>query len=93
MDAGVSDCELSMVKVSRTPADSGLFHHVGCINNRVESTIGIVFNEPGIKTSMTLARELVTLYTKSSQVADRFAERCAVLAITSLKATYDLEIR
>ena len=48
-----------MVKAGRTLTHIGVFQNVG-------STTGIVFNGPGVKTCMALARALLTRYTKPS---------------------------
>ncbi|CAM9932863.1 unnamed protein product, partial [Scytosiphon promiscuus] len=69
-----TDCEPSMVKMGRILEDNGVCTHVGCCNHRLESTTSLVFNGPGVKKAMTLARGLVTRYTTSSQMADRLAQ-------------------
>ncbi|CAN0279043.1 unnamed protein product [Ectocarpus sp. 4 AP-2014] len=72
--AFVSDCEPSMVKTGRILEDGDVCIHVGCTNNRLESTTSLVFNGPGVKRAMTLARGLVTRYTTSSQMGDRLGQ-------------------
>lgn len=69
-----TDCEPSMVKMGRILEEKGVCAHVGCCNHRLESTTGIVFNGPGVKKVMTLARGLVSRYTTSSQMGDRLAQ-------------------
>lgn len=69
-----TDCEPSMVKMGRILEDNGVCTHIGCCNHRLESTTSLVFNGPGVKKTMTLARGLVTRYTTSSQMADRLAQ-------------------
>ena len=68
-----TDCEPSMVKMGRILEENGVCTHVGSCNHRLESTTSLVFNGPGVKKAMTLARGLVTRYTTSSQMADRLA--------------------
>ncbi|CAM9559514.1 unnamed protein product, partial [Ectocarpus sp. 4 AP-2014] len=69
-----TDCEPSMVRMGRLLEQSGVCTHIGCCNHRLESTTSLVFNGPGVKTTMTLARGLVSRYTTSSQMADRLAQ-------------------
>lgn len=61
-----TDCEPLMVKAGRLLMERNVCTHVGCCNRRLESTGGVVFNGPGLKKTMPLARGLVTRYTKSS---------------------------
>lgn len=53
---GVTDCKTSIVKAGCTPSDARIFEHVGFINHRLESTMGIVFNRPVVKKCMAPAR-------------------------------------
>eukprot|EP00904_Undaria_pinnatifida_P011858 jgi/Undpi1/7802/HiC_scaffold_23.g10275.m1 len=69
-----TDCEASMVKMGRPLEEDAVCTHIGCCNHRIESTTSIVFNGPGVKKVMALARGLVTRYTASSQAADRLKQ-------------------
>ena len=69
-----TDCEPSMVKMGRILEEDKVCVHIGCCNHRLESTTSIVFNGPGIKKVMALARGLVARYSTSSQMADRLAQ-------------------
>ena len=63
-----------MVKMGRPLEEDAVCTHIGCCNHRIESTTSIVFNGPGVKKVMALARGLVTRYTASSQAADRLKQ-------------------
>ena len=63
-----------MVKMGRPLEEDAVCTHIGCCNYRIESTTSIVFNGPGVKKVMALARGLVTRYTTSSQAADRLKQ-------------------
>ena len=69
-----TDCEPSMVKMGRLLEEDDVCTHIGCCNHRLESTTSIVFNGPGVKKVMALARGVVTRYSTSSQAADRLAQ-------------------
>lgn len=72
--AVTTDCEPSMVKMGRLLEEDAVCTHIGCCNHRIESTTSIVFNGPGVKKVMALARGLVARYTTSSQAADRLKQ-------------------
>ncbi|CAN0335124.1 unnamed protein product [Hapterophycus canaliculatus] len=61
-----TDCEPSMVKMGRLLEESAVCIHTGCCNHRLESTTSIVFNDPGVKKVISLARGLVSRYSTSS---------------------------
>ena len=66
---GNTDCEPSMVKAGRILTEKGVLMHAGCTWYRIKCVTALVFDGPGVKKSMALARAVVTRYTKSSQAA------------------------
>ncbi|CAM9814402.1 unnamed protein product, partial [Ascophyllum nodosum] len=90
---GNTDCEPSMVKAGRILTEKGVLMHVGCTCHRIECVTALVFDGPGVKKSMTLARAVVTRYTKSSQAAERLRELCGIVGIIPLRVIQDVETR
>lgn len=66
-----TDCEHSMEKAGRLRQEHKVCVHIGCYIHRFESSTGIVFDGPGVKSMTTLDCVMVTRYWKSGQVADR----------------------
>lgn len=90
---GNTDCEPSRVKAGRILTNDRVLVHIGCTCHRLECVTALVFDGPGVKKSMALARSLVTRYTKSSQAADRLEELCCTVGIAPLKVIQDVETR
>ena len=90
---GNTDCEPSMVKAGRILTEKGVSMHVGCTCHRIERVTALVFDRPGVKKSMALARAVVTRYTKSSQAAERLRELCGIVGIIPLRVVQDVETR
>ena len=88
-----TDCEPSMVKAGRILTDDAVLMHVGCTCHRIECVTALVFDGPGVKKSMALARAVVTRYTKSSQAAGRLQELCGIVGIIPLRVIQDVETR
>ena len=90
---GNTDCEPSMVKAGRILTEKAVLMHVGCTCHRIECVTALVFDGPGVKKSMALARAVVTRYTKSSQAAERLRELCGIVGIIRLRVIQDVETR
>ena len=90
---GNTDCEPSMVKAGRILTEKAVLMDVGCTCHRIECVTALVFDGPGVKMSMTLARAVVTRYTKSSQAAERLRELCGIVGIIPLRVIQDVETR
>ena len=90
---GNTDCEPSMVKARRILTEKAVLMHVGCTCHRIECVTALVFDGPGVKKSMALARAVVTRYTKSSQAAERLRELCGIVGIIRLRLIQDVETR
>ena len=88
---GNKDCEPSMMNAGRILTEKAVLMHVGCTCHRIECVTALVFDGPGVKKSMALARAVVTRYTKSSQAAERLRELCGIVGITPLRVIQDLE--
>ncbi|CAN0442995.1 unnamed protein product, partial [Ascophyllum nodosum] len=88
-----TDCEPSMVKAGRILTDDAVLMHVGCTCHRIKCVTALVFDGPGVKKSMALARAVVTRYTKSSQAAGRLQELCGIVGIIPLRVIQDVETR
>ncbi|CAN0271272.1 unnamed protein product, partial [Ascophyllum nodosum] len=88
-----TDCEPSMVKAGRILTDDAVLMHVGCTCHLIECVTALVFDGPGVKKSMALARAVVTRYTKSSQAAGRLQELCGIVGIIPLRVIQDVETR
>ena len=90
---GNTDCEPSMVKAGRILIEKAVLMHVGCTYHRIECVTALVFDGPGVKKSMALARAVVTRYTKFSQAAERLRELCGIVGIIPLRVIPDVETR
>ena len=90
---GNTDCEPSMVKAGRILTEKSVLMHVGCTCHRIECITALIFDGPGVKKSMALARAVVTRYTKSSQAAERLRELCGIVVIIPLRVIQDVETR
>ena len=90
---GNTDCESSMVKAGRILTGKAVLMHVGCTCHRIECVTALVFDGPGVKKSMALARAVVTRYTKSSQAAERLRELCGIVGIIPLRVIQGVETR
>ena len=82
-----------MVKAGRILTDDAVLMHVGCTCHRIECVTALVFDGPGVKKSMALARAVVTCYTKSSQAAGRLQELYGIVGIIPLRIIQDVETR
>ena len=90
---GDTDCEPSMVKAGRVLTEKAVLMHVGCTCHRIECVTALVFDGPGVKKSMALARAVVARHTKSSQAAERLRELCGIVGIIPLRVIQDMETR
>ncbi|CAN0256728.1 unnamed protein product, partial [Ascophyllum nodosum] len=90
---GNTDCEPSMVKAGRILTEKGVLMYIGCTCHRIEYVTALVFHGPGVKKSMTLARAVVTRYTKLSQAAEQLRELCGIVGIIPLRVIQDVETR
>ena len=90
---GNTDCEPSMVKAGRILTEKGVLMYIGCTCHRIEYVTALVFDGPGVKKSMTLARAVVTRYTKLSQAAEQLRELCGIVGIIPLRVIQDVETR
>ena len=90
---GNTDCEPSVVKAGRILTEKAVSMHIGCICHRIECVTALVFDGPGVKKSMALARAVVTRDTKFSQAAERLRELCGIVGIIPLRVIQDVETR
>ena len=90
---GNTDCKPSMVKAGRILTEKAVLMHVRCTCHRIECVTALVFKGPSVKTSMALARAVVTRYTKSPQAAERLRELCGKVGIIPLRVIQDVETR
>ncbi|CAM9815676.1 unnamed protein product, partial [Ascophyllum nodosum] len=67
--------------------------HVGCTCHRLECVTALIFDGPGVKKSMALARAVTTRYTKSSQAIERLRGLCGIVGIIPLRVIQDVETR
>lgn len=77
-----TDREPSMVKTGRIQTEQRALAHVGCDGHRLEDVTTLVFDGPGVKKFVCLARVSVTHYTKSTKAADHLQEMCGTVRIT-----------
>lgn len=68
-----TDCESSVVKMGHIHEEGKVCTHIVCCNHRLENNTSSIFNAPGVKKALVLARCLVARYSTSSQMADRLA--------------------
>lgn len=86
-------CEPSMVKGGRLVEEKGIAEHHECFINRLGCTIEILFNWPGVRETIALARLLVRRYTSSRQAAQQLEESLHYVKAPKRKLIQDTEMR
>ena len=91
--AVTTDCESSLVKMGYILEERKVCTHIGCCNHRLESTTSIMFNAPGVKKALALARCLVARYSTSSQMTDRLAQLVRIYIDSEKETIQDMATR
>lgn len=89
-----TDCsEPSMVKAGRLVGETGIAEHHGCCSNRLGCTAEVLFDWPGVRETIALARLLVRRYTASRQAAQQLEESLDYVKAPKRKVIPDEETR